>query len=136
MTASILGIGTAVPATRLQQDDVRDLLAAQPGLDRRARRLLTAAFGAAAIDTRYTVLGELGGGIPSGLSLSDGSPVLPAACPGRGTMRTGPAMRNWSCEPCSHHASSALGVAASWDILGVRTSVVVRIRGRCRQPSG
>jgi len=76
MTASILGIGTAVPATRLQQDDVRDLLAAQPGLDRRARRLLTAAFGAAAIDTRYTVIGELGGGIPSGLSLSDGSPVL------------------------------------------------------------
>ncbi|MFG6444763.1 type III polyketide synthase [Microbacterium sp. P07] len=76
MTASILGIGTAVPATRLMQGDVRDLLAAQPGLDRRARRLLGAAFGAAAIDTRYTVLGELGGGAPSGLSLSDGTPVL------------------------------------------------------------
>ena len=44
MTASILGIGTAVPATRLRQDDVRDLLAEQPAIDRRARRLLGAAF--------------------------------------------------------------------------------------------
>ncbi|MFL2000641.1 type III polyketide synthase [Microbacterium sp. A1-JK] len=76
MTASILGIGTAVPATRLQQGDVRDLLAEQPAIDRRARRLLGAAFDAAAIDTRYTVLGELGGGDASGLNLRDGTPVL------------------------------------------------------------
>jgi len=76
MTTSILGIGTAVPATRLRQDDVRDLLAQQPGLDRRAQRLLTAAFGAAAIDTRYSVLGELGGGAPSGLGLRDGGTEL------------------------------------------------------------
>ena len=76
MTASILGIGTAVPATRLRQDDVRDLLAEQPAIDRRARRLLGAAFDAAAIDTRYTVLGELGGGAASGLELRDGTPVL------------------------------------------------------------
>lgn len=76
MTSSILGIGTAVPATRLRQDDVRDLLAAQPGIDRRAQRLLGAAFDAAAIDTRYSVLGELGGGAPSGLALDDGGPGL------------------------------------------------------------
>jgi predicted naringenin-chalcone synthase len=76
MTASILGIGTAVPATRLRQDDVRDLLAEQPAIDRRARRLLGAAFDAAAIETRYTVLGELGGGAASGLELRDGTPVL------------------------------------------------------------
>lgn len=76
MTSSILGIGTAVPATRLRQDDVRDLLAAQPDLDRRAQRLLGAAFGAAAIDTRYSVLGELGGGAPSGLALRDGGTEL------------------------------------------------------------
>jgi len=76
MTASILGIGTAVPATRLRQGDVRDLLAAQPEIDRRARRLIGAAFDAAAIDTRYTVLGELGGGSPSGLALRDGDTSL------------------------------------------------------------
>ncbi|GMA29559.1 type III polyketide synthase [Arenivirga flava] len=76
MTSSILGIGTAVPATRLRQDDVRDLLAAQPGIDRRAQRLLGAAFDAASIDTRYSVLGELGGGASSGLGLDDGGPGL------------------------------------------------------------
>ncbi len=67
MAASILGMGTAVPATRLSQHDVREFLAAQPALDRRARRLLSAAFDAAAIDTRHTVLAELGplgGGLP------------------------------------------------------------------------
>ncbi|MFG6403073.1 type III polyketide synthase [Microbacterium sp. P04] len=69
MTASILGIGTAVPDTRLTQDRVRDLLAAQPGIDRLARRLLDAAFGAAAIDTRHTVLSELGGNPPSVLDV-------------------------------------------------------------------
>ncbi|MFG6503829.1 type III polyketide synthase [Microbacterium sp. P05] len=69
MTASILGIGTAVPDTRLTQDRVRDLLAAQPGIDRLARRLLDAAFDAAAIDTRHTVLSELGGNPPSRLDV-------------------------------------------------------------------
>ncbi|MGP3533724.1 type III polyketide synthase [Microbacterium sp. RD1] len=75
MTASILGLGTAVPPTRLTQPDVRDFLAAQPGLDRRARRLLQAAFDAAAIDTRHTVLAELGptGG---GLHVRDGEQLL------------------------------------------------------------
>jgi len=75
MTASILGLGTAVPTVRLTQDEIRDFFAAQPGLDRRARRLLHAAFDAAAIDTRHTVLSELGphGG---GLHVRDGDLLL------------------------------------------------------------
>jgi predicted naringenin-chalcone synthase len=75
MTASILGIGTALPPTRLDQDDVRALLAAQEGLDRRARRLIDAAFSASAIDTRHTVLAELGGGT-GGLHVRDGDRLL------------------------------------------------------------
>lgn len=62
MPASILSIGTAVPPTRLPQDHVRDLFAAQPGLDRLSRRLIHAAFDAAAIDARHTVLEALGTG--------------------------------------------------------------------------
>jgi predicted naringenin-chalcone synthase len=56
VTPSIVAIGTAVPPTRLSQKDVRDLFAAQPGLDRRGQRLVHAAFDAAAIDYRHTVL--------------------------------------------------------------------------------
>jgi predicted naringenin-chalcone synthase len=74
MTASILGLGTAVPATRLTQDEVRGFLAAQPGLDRRARRILDAAFDAAAIDTRHTVLAQLAGG--GGLHVREGDLLL------------------------------------------------------------
>ncbi len=61
MTASILGFGTALPPTRLAQDEVREFMAAQPDIDRRARRIITAAFAASAIETRHTVLAELGG---------------------------------------------------------------------------
>lgn len=60
MTARIVSIGTAVPATRIPQDHVRDLFADQPGLDRLARRRIHAAFGASAIEQRHTVLAELG----------------------------------------------------------------------------
>ena len=60
MPAHVLSIGTAVPATVLPQPYVRDLLTGQPGLDRRTSRLLRAAFDASDIDTRYTVLDELG----------------------------------------------------------------------------
>ncbi|WP_127818948.1 type III polyketide synthase [Microbacterium sp. CPCC 204701] len=60
MTARIVSIGTAVPATRLPQDQVRDLFAGQPGLDRLTRRRIHAAFGASAIEHRHTVLAELG----------------------------------------------------------------------------
>jgi alkylresorcinol/alkylpyrone synthase len=76
MIASILGIGTAVPATRLTQDEVRRFLSAQPGLDRRARRLVDAAFAAAAIDSRHTVLAELGDPGAGGLHVREGDLLL------------------------------------------------------------
>lgn len=59
MSASIIGIGTALPATRLPQAAVRDLFAGQPGLDRVTRRIIGAAFDQSAIDERRTVLPEL-----------------------------------------------------------------------------
>lgn len=59
MTTRILSIGTAVPAARLRQDQVRDLFAGQPGADRLTRRLIGAAFDASAIETRHTVLDDL-----------------------------------------------------------------------------
>lgn len=62
MTARILSIGTAVPETRLPQEQVRDFFAAQPGTDRLTARLIHAAFDAAAIDQRHTVLAEFAGG--------------------------------------------------------------------------
>jgi predicted naringenin-chalcone synthase len=64
MPAHVLSIGTAVPATVLPQPSVRDLLTGQPGLDRRTSRLVRAAFDASGIDTRHTVLAELGGDQP------------------------------------------------------------------------
>jgi alkylresorcinol/alkylpyrone synthase len=59
MTTRILSIGTAVPAARLRQHQVRDLFAGQPGNDRLTTRLIGAAFDASAIETRHTVLGDL-----------------------------------------------------------------------------
>lgn len=73
MAASILSIGTAVPPTRLAQSQVRDLFAQRPGIDRRTQRLIHAAFDAAAIDHRHSVLDAFVGG-PDG-----GMPVLDAA---------------------------------------------------------
>jgi alkylresorcinol/alkylpyrone synthase len=64
MPARILSIGTAVPPTTLAQDHVRDFFARQPGYDRLASRLVHAAFDAAAIEHRHTVLPELAGGPP------------------------------------------------------------------------
>ena len=64
MPAHLLSIGTAVPATVLPQPHVRDLLTGQPGVDRRTSRLVRAAFDASGIDTRHTVLAELGGDPP------------------------------------------------------------------------
>ncbi len=60
MTVSVRAIGTAVPATVLKQPEVRDLFAGQPGRTRLGRRLVGAVFDASAIDTRHTVLTELG----------------------------------------------------------------------------
>lgn len=56
---SIVGIGTAVPPTRLPQSAVRDLFAAQPDADRLTRRLIASAFDQSAIDGRHSVLAEL-----------------------------------------------------------------------------
>ncbi len=62
MTAHILSIGTALPQTTIEQDDVRDFFARQPGYDRLASRLVHAAFDAAAIERRHTVVTELADG--------------------------------------------------------------------------
>ncbi len=53
-------VGTAVPVTVLRQAAFRDVLAAQPGLSRLGARRLRMAFDASGIDTRHTVLTELG----------------------------------------------------------------------------
>lgn len=58
MGASIVSIGTAVPATRIRQERVRDFFASQPGVDRLTQRLIHAAFDSACIDQRHTVLAE------------------------------------------------------------------------------
>ena len=52
----VRGLGTAVPVTRLEQADVRDLLADQPGLSRLGARRVRAAFDASGIETRHTVV--------------------------------------------------------------------------------
>jgi predicted naringenin-chalcone synthase len=59
MAVSVRTIQTAVPATVLKQPDVRDVFAAQPGLNRLGARLVTASFDGSAIETRYTVIDEL-----------------------------------------------------------------------------
>jgi predicted naringenin-chalcone synthase len=59
VSATIRAIGTAVPATTLQQDAVRDLFSAQPGLGRLGSRIVPAAFDASAVEHRHTVLDEL-----------------------------------------------------------------------------
>lgn len=82
MGARIVSIGTAVPATRIAQESARDLFAEQPGIDRLTRRLVRAAFDAAAIEHRHTVLthlGELASGLRDdgdGRFVSDGGVLL------------------------------------------------------------
>ena len=58
----IVAIGTAVPTARLTQDEVRDMFAAQPGTSRLTQRLIHAAFDAADIETRHSVLSQLASG--------------------------------------------------------------------------
>lgn len=62
MGTLIHSIGTAIPPHRLSQAETRDFFIAQPGVDRLAARLIGAAFDHSAIDSRYTVIGELTGG--------------------------------------------------------------------------
>ena len=85
MAARILSVGTAVPATRLSQSQVRDFFAAQPGIDRLAARLIHAAFDQSAIDTRHTVIAELGDAVrPRGRRLRRGG-LARAPRPSTGT---------------------------------------------------
>lgn len=56
MEARIVSIGTATPETAVSQPVLRDFFAAQPSSDRLTRRYIGAAFDAAAIETRHTVL--------------------------------------------------------------------------------
>ncbi|REE03802.1 type III polyketide synthase [Citricoccus nitrophenolicus] len=58
MTALLRSLHTAVPHTVLYQEEVRDVLAAQPGLSRLGTRLITAAFNASGIERRHTVVEE------------------------------------------------------------------------------
>jgi len=60
MPVHLRSIGTALPPTVLTQDHVRDVFARQPDLTKLGRRLVGAVFDAADIDTRHTVLDELG----------------------------------------------------------------------------
>ena len=59
MSVSVRSIETAVPATTLRQDEIRDVFADQPGLSRLGRRLVAGVFDASAIETRHTVIDEL-----------------------------------------------------------------------------
>lgn len=64
--ASIRSIATVVPETVLDQADIRDLFARQPGRSGLGVRRITSVFDAAAIETRHTVLAELAGGGTAG----------------------------------------------------------------------
>ena len=93
MPARILSIGTALPATRLPQEHVRDLFAAQPGVDRLTRRLIHAAFDAAAIDSRRTVLAALA---PEGGALAPGGGGVKGRRPNKkDKLRAAQAASNW-----------------------------------------
>ncbi len=94
MTARILSIGTALPDTRVDQSTLRDLFAAQPGFDRKAQRLVGAAFDAAAIDTRHVVLPQLAGRTGDGLGVRDGDTLLtpPTGARNDEYRRTAPAL--------------------------------------------
>ncbi|MDF0515479.1 type III polyketide synthase [Agromyces sp. H3Y2-19a] len=59
MTVALRGLSTAVPPTVLVQPEVRDVFAAQPGLNRLAQRIITTSFDVSGIETRHTVLSEL-----------------------------------------------------------------------------
>ena len=59
MTVALRAVSTAVPPTVLVQEEVRDVFAAQPGLNRLAQRIVATSFNVSGIETRYTVLDEL-----------------------------------------------------------------------------
>jgi predicted naringenin-chalcone synthase len=64
MTVSVRSIETAVPATVIRQDDIRDVFRRQPGVTRLGARLINAVFDASAIESRHTVIAELDATVP------------------------------------------------------------------------
>ena len=58
MPVKIRTIQTAVPATQLAQDEIRDVFASQPNLSRLGERLIATSFNSAAISTRYSCVDE------------------------------------------------------------------------------
>lgn len=70
MTAYLHRIATAVPPTTYTQDFVRDLIRAQPEMNRLAQRLTASAFNASGIQTRHSVIRDYAG---------EGGPFLDAA---------------------------------------------------------
>jgi alpha-pyrone synthase len=59
MSVTLRALQTVVPSTVLIQDEVRDVFAAQPGLSRLGKRLVTASFNLSGIERRHTVIEEL-----------------------------------------------------------------------------
>ncbi|GAA1827825.1 type III polyketide synthase [Agromyces salentinus] len=59
MAVTLRGVSTVVPSTVLVQESVRDVFAAQPGLNRLAQRIVTTSFNVSGIERRHTVLEEL-----------------------------------------------------------------------------
>ena len=82
MPARIIALGTAVPPHAVAQRDVRDLFVRQPHVDRLTARLISAAFDAAEIDRRFTVISDLvpadDGGEASGFVAMDGELRMPS----------------------------------------------------------
>ncbi|MEH0108257.1 type III polyketide synthase [Tersicoccus sp. MR15.9] len=60
MTVRVLTIATRLPTTAIDQDDVAELFAVQPGMTRLGSRLVRTAFAGAGVRCRRTVLTELG----------------------------------------------------------------------------
>lgn len=75
MPARIISIGTALPATSVSQHHLRAFFADQPDVSRLSRRLIGAAFDAAGIETRHSVLTGLGG-TADGVFVGEGSTLL------------------------------------------------------------
>ena len=77
MSVTLRSLETAVPATALRQETVRDVLAAQPDLSRLGKRLVSTAFDSSGIEHRYSALTEWEG------SPDEGEPVFFEAGTGR-----------------------------------------------------
>ncbi|PFG33192.1 putative naringenin-chalcone synthase [Sanguibacter antarcticus] len=75
MPITIRSIETAVPPTVLRQDEIRDVFAGQPDLNRLGGRLVRAAFDVSGIETRHTVVDELDHA-SAGLPRTDSEPPV------------------------------------------------------------